>query len=368
MKALRILLMLVLLGATVRAEDGVLDPEQAAQVQFETGLRLMREKKFVSAVEAFQKATALKPDFYEAINNCGISLVQAGKQSRDPREQATRFQSATEKFSKAAELKPGEKITFMLWSETLVVLGDLLQDARGQLTCYQLAVEKVRKAVELGADDWEPYNKWAVILSMKLPPFTVNEKARLQLFLEASDLFSKSVERARFSGERGPVFANWGSALTGAARLTTDSMQRQTLLRNALDKFERSARAIPNSANTYAMWGSALIETGKASRLRADFREAIDKLNTALALRPQDPGVLYNLACAYALMDNPVMAIQNLKQCFELDTTKSARIAAASDPDLAVLRGDPSFNELLGATTGPSGVPSYNPKLSDNPR
>lgn len=349
------------------APEALLLPAQRARAQFDLGVRLIRDKNFAGAAEAFMRATEEHPDFPEAFNNWGIALVHLGKQSSNPQQQWELYQTAADKFSRAAQLKADQPMTYILWSETLVLLGDLPVDARVRLACYQAAVEKSRKASELAPNDWESYNKWAVILSTKLADFTVDSQAREQLFREAAGLFAKAAKHTRFSGEAGPVYANWASALVQAARATPDPDRKQSLMREALDKFERAARVFPNAASTYAMWGSALIELGKMSRLRADFRDAIDKLNTSLALRPDDPGTLYNLACAYALMDHPVMAVQNLRKCFELDRNKVYRNAAAQDPDLAGLRGDRDFEELI-SPSGVHGTPRYNPPLRDRPR
>ena len=354
-------------SAQTNVEQKVLTPEQVAQGYFDMGVRFMREKKYASALEAFQRAVAEKSDFAEAYNNWGICLVQMGKQSGSPQQKLQQWQEAAEKFGKAAELKPDERVTYMLWSETLVLIGDLPIDGRLRLSCYQGAVEKCRKAVDLAPREWEPYNKWAAILSVKLPDFAVDDKARFKLYQEAAGLFAKAAERARFSGELGPVYGNWGSALVRAARMTTDLSQKQSLLRDAMDKFEHSARAIPSSAPTYAMWGSALVEVGKLSKMRSDFREGIDRLNTSLALNQNDPATLYNLACGYALMDNPLMAIQNLKKCFEIDVNKVYFTSAPADPDLANLRDNPGFQELFN-TQGSRGMPAYNPPLRDAPR
>lgn len=368
------ILMTMLLAVTARAEDSsttpssgtreLLSPDQVAQVQFDLGVQAMRDKKYASAAEAFEKAVQTKGDFSEAYNNWGIALVQLGKRSLNGEQQVQLFQTAADKFSKAAELKPDEKLTYVLWSETLVLLGDLVGDPRAKLSCYQGAVERCRKAVELGPQDWEAYNKWAVILSTKLPEFIVNEQARHQLMLEAAVLFGKAAERARFSGEIGPVYANWASALVQASKAVPDTGKKQTLLRDALDKFERSARALPGAAGTYAMWGSALIEAGKLSGSRTDFRDGINKLNASLELHPNDAAALYNLACGYALMDNPVMAVQYLKKCFELDRSSTYRTGAPRDPDLKNLRDDAEFKELYGVGPTRGGPSRYNPPLS----
>jgi tetratricopeptide (TPR) repeat protein len=349
------------------APQQLLQPEQLAQSQFDLGVQFLRDKKYASACEAFERAITAKNDFAEAYSNWGIALVQLGKRSSSPEQQAQFYQTATEKFGKAAALKPNVALTYVLWSETLVLLGDLPLEGRLRLACYQGAVEKCRKAVALSPDQWESYNKWAVILSSKLPEFSVDDKARFQLLTEAAGLFQKAAERARFSGEIGPVYANWASALVQAARITSDQQKKQTLFREALEKFDRSARAIPNSAGTYAMWGSALVEVAKLSRARNDFRDGIDKLNISLGLNPTDAAALYNLACAYALMDNQMMAVQNLKKCFELDKASTYRNGAPRDPDLASLRGYPEFDELY-APSGPRTLPTFNPPLRDSPR
>src|SRR6058998_3886555 len=118
------------------------------------------------------------------------------------------------------------------------------------------------------------------------------------------------------------------------------------LLTVAVEKFERSARAVPNAAATYSMWGAALVERGKYTHVRSDFRDGIDRLNTSISLNPKDAATLYNLAAAYAIMDNNVLAVQTLKKCFEFDTDRSFFTSAPQDPDFAGLHGDLRFEEL----------------------
>ena len=344
-----------------------LTPDQVAQGQFNLGVELMRERKFAGAAQAFERATNARTNFPEAYNNWGISLVQLGKQAFNQAQQLQDFQAAAEKFSKGAEQKPDVKLTYILWSETLLLIGDLPVDSRTRLACYQGAVEKCRKAAELAPNDWDSYNKWAVILSTKLPEYAVNDQARFALYEEAASLYAKAAERARFSSEVGPVCANWASVLVQAAHISSNQEVKVTLLRESLEKFDRSAKVQPNAAGTYAMWGSALIDLGKMSHMRNDFRDAVEKLNTSLDLRPDDPGALYNLARVYALLDQPVLAVENLKKCFAADPAQAYRQSATQDADLAGLRGDTDFDELIGRTPA-HGVPTYNPHLSDSPQ
>jgi tetratricopeptide (TPR) repeat protein len=344
-------------------------PAQVAQEQFSYGVKLMHEHKWAGAAQAFERAVNAQTNFPQAYSNWGISLVQLGKQALNAPGQLQSFQAAADKFSRAATQKPDDKLTWILWSETLLLIGDLPVESRVRLACYQGAVEKCRKAVELAPDDWEPYNKWAVILSTKLPDFAANDQARYQLYTEAGTLFAKAADRARFGGEIGPMYDNWAGALVHAAQVSPDRDEKQSLLREAVGKFERAAKAHPGATTTYAMWGNALIDLGRISRLRGDLRDAIEKLNTSLALNPDDPAALYSLARAYAQLDNPVMAIDSLRKCFEADTTRAYRQSAPQDADFVTLRGTAAFDDLIGKPgPGSLSIPNHNPGLSDAPR
>jgi hypothetical protein len=61
------------------------------------------------------------------------------------------------------------------------------------------------------------------------------------------------------------------------------------------------------------------------------------------------------------------MAVQNLKNCFDADRTRTYRQTATHDPDLATLRGNSDFDELMDGTT-PHSLPTDNPHLTDKPR
>jgi tetratricopeptide (TPR) repeat protein len=141
--------------------------------------------------------------------------------------------------------------------------------------------------------------------------------------------------------------------LMGAARLTADRALRNKLLDGAIEKFERSARAVPNAASTFSMWGAALVERGKLTGIRNDLREGIDRLNTSVSLDPNNPATLYSLAGAYAMMEKKLLAVQALKKCFEVDLNHQFYRLAPTDPDLAGLRDVPQFSDLFSAGTRP---------------
>ena len=330
---------------------------------FDTGMQLLREQKYGGAAESFQRALQARPVYPDAYNQWGLALVQLGRQAIVPEQRLQLFQLAAAKYSFSAEQNPTNKFTQLLWSDVLVMIGDMPVDGRVRLGCYQGAVEKCRRAAQLDPSDWETLNKWGVLLSTKLPDFAVDDKACVQLYKEAAQHFADASRGARFSSEIGPLYSNWGSALVRAARLATSPEEKIQLLTEAITKFEASARALPNYAVTYSNWGNALIERGKLSRLRSDFRDAIDRLNTAISLSPREGSVYYGLARAYAVLGNNIMAIQTLQEMKPIDKTGTLLKDAVNDPDFASINQDREFMDLINPSGGSRGLPFSNPPL-----
>jgi non-specific serine/threonine protein kinase len=77
----------------------------------------------------------------------------------------------------------------------------------------------------------------------------------------------------------------------------------------------------------------------------ARFEDAKREADMAIALRPDDTMILYNLACLFCLMNDPKEALTALKKA--CDVGYSATAWARQDPDLAILHGDPEFESLF---------------------
>lgn len=76
-----------------------------------------------------------------------------------------------------------------------------------------------------------------------------------------------------------------------------------------------------------------------------DLRRAAASLGIAAVVRPDEPNVHYNLACARALAGMSDEALDTLERAFALGFDD--REWMASDPDLAALRSEPRFVALL---------------------
>ena len=81
---------------------------------------------------------------------------------------------------------------------------------------------------------------------------------------------------------------------------------------------------------------------------KKDYAAFLDNLQNAKQMSGDDPAVLYNLACAYALTGNKVEAVKVLDKLAGMELGWDA----SSDPDLASLRGNPGFQAFLGKLEG----------------
>jgi len=333
---------------------------------FDRGVECLSNTNFSGAAQAFESVLVVKTNNAEAMCNLALAYVQLGQQGITAQQQLERWQKAADLFGKAAQIRTDDKMVYLYWADTLMLIGDMPIDGKWRLACYQGAAEKCRKATEIAPQDWEGYHKLAVLTATKLPDFAVNDQVRLTLYKEGAALFGKALEQTRFSGEAAPAYANWGSALLRAAILTNDPTQKEALLREAKDKYEKSAKKVGTLARTWTFWGKTCLDLARLTRSRVDFREAVDRLNTSLSIDDKDPSVHYSLACAYMQLDHSLSALEALKKCFELDTSKTYVMSAQKDPDFTALRGQESFETLLD-TYLKRGAPAFNPQLRSTP-
>jgi len=74
-------------------------------------------------------------------------------------------------------------------------------------------------------------------------------------------------------------------------------------------------------------------------------REGLNLDERLSRLRPDDPMIFYNLACSYALLNNPYAALNAAKKAIELGYDDFDYLY--NDPDMANLLADKQFCEYL---------------------
>jgi serine/threonine protein kinase/Flp pilus assembly protein TadD len=151
---------------------------------------------------------------------------------------------------------------------------------------YQEAVDLAEEAIEASSDDYNSYIPYHVCMK------------RLGLLKEAEKL-----------------------------RLRMVAVLRQQL------------ELVPEDVRARILLSSNLASSG-------DVDECIRHLQTAVALRPNDPNILYNAACTYGLMTRKAEALAMLKKAIAAGWGNPNW--AARDSDLDCLHDDPEFQKLVG--------------------
>ncbi|MFH1996122.1 MAG: hypothetical protein ABIJ27_03880 [Candidatus Omnitrophota bacterium] len=91
----------------------------------------------------------------------------------------------------------------------------------------------------------------------------------------------------------------------------------------------------------------ALIAVGNAYTRKGRFEDGLAIDLTLSRLRSNDPYVHYNLACSYSLLKNADKSFETLKKAIQLGYCDFDYME--EDADLAFVRDDPRYRELIAA-------------------
>ena len=106
---------------------------------------------------------------------------------------------------------------------------------------------------------------------------------------------------------------------------------------------ENHLKPVPEDARARVLLAQCYAELDRAD-------DALREANLAMALRPNEATVLYNLACVYCVMKKKPEAMDALKRAWTAGFRESDW--ARRDPDLGLLHGEPEFDRLYPETAG----------------
>jgi tetratricopeptide (TPR) repeat protein len=173
-------------------------------------------------------------------------------------------------------------------------------------------------------------------------------------------LATNTLVRAKFESEL-------AACVLMESDIATDPAQQRAMSEQAI-KLLQSSAAIQGAdmpALLYDLWGVTLIKLGKLDNDPAKFQEAIERLHTCLTKEPGRLAARYNLACVYALIGRPDLAMTHLAVCIDGDPSRRFREAARKDPDLASVRNLPEFISLVAQPDSKVAIPLAKPGISN---
>ncbi len=210
-----------------------------------------------------------------------------------------------------------------------------------------------RKAVELDPDLAEAHASrgLAVSLSRKYEEAQKEFETAIRLnprLFEAYYFYA----RACFAQGKMPEAAHW---FEQARRVNPDDYQAPSLLgmvysgmgqkaqaevayRHCVQVAEKHLELYPDDPRALYLGAGALCQLGDRAR-------SLDWVRRALALEPEDSGVLYNVACVYALQGQAEEALDCLEKAVEHGLGQKDWME--KDSDLISIRSHPRFRALL---------------------
>jgi len=114
--------------------------------------------------------------------------------------------------------------------------------------------------------------------------------------------------------------------------------ERDTAKRRALMLIEERLELNPDDARAWNLGATILAALNETER-------AIEFMRTSVAIDPDDPQLLYNVACTYSVLGRTEEALTSLEQA--LDKGYGHKDWLLHDPDFDSLRETPRFKAIV---------------------
>ncbi len=264
-----------------------------------------RRRGFDFARDMFAKAIEIDPNYaraYAGIADCSAFLYFYWDSSQPNLEQADQAsRKALELDPELAEAHASRGLTASMKK------------------AYEEAEQEFRKAMRLGPRLFEPYYYFA-------------RNCYAQGRLEDAVAWFEQASKVSPEDYQAPMLL--ASALHGLGLKS----EAQAAYQRGLAAAEKHLELHPGDARAWYFGANALSQLHEQSR-------CIEWAERALSLEGEEPQVLYNVACVYALLGQADKAVD----CLEKSITRGwgQREWLEHDPDLAVLREHPRFRALM---------------------
>jgi tetratricopeptide (TPR) repeat protein len=263
--------------------------EREALKYFRSGLEYSLSNEYLKAIGEYENSVELKPNFYEALYNCGTALGNLAE-NKTEKEADQLYKQAFAKFQRAIEIKPDKHEAYNNWGTYLGRLAENKTEKEAD-QLYKQAFAKFQRAIEIKPDKHEAYNNWGTGLG-KLAQTKVGKEAD-QFYEQAFEKYERAIE---LKSDFYQAFNNWGSDLGKLAQTKTEKESEQ-LYERAFEKYQRAIDTKPDFYEALSNWGTYL---GKLAQTKAGkeadqlYKQAFEKYQKAIEIKPNYYDAFYN--------------------------------------------------------------------------
>jgi tetratricopeptide (TPR) repeat protein len=331
---------------------------------YRRGIKLVSDRKYEKAIEAFDKAINKEPAYYRAwfMRGYSLSCLQ-------------RYDEALQNYDKALDITPdSDEVWFykgVLFRDINQVDEELrcydkvlqIQPEHVEALChrahlylnqnnYDLALADLETAISLNSEYAEAWHYRGDALSklersqeaiaayqnvMRLQPRSGVWQNLISL-LEKTQQYDAALavynQKLRFHPDDATVFNYRGLTLEKLGQ----QEQANISFKQALKISEKTLKRHPQDIGAY-------FEKGLALRCLHNYIDAISALKQVVAIDPSRSYAWYNIACCYALQNNSELAIENL--CTSINLEETHLIMAKTDSDFDNIRETDLFQSLF---------------------
>ena len=245
---------------------------------YNMGIALQMQSKFEEAIEAYNKALAIKPDHENAYYNMGIAFKSQGK-----------LDEAVEAYKKAIFIKPDYVNAYNNMGNAFKSQGKLDE-----------AVEAYKKAIFIKPDYVNAYNNMGIALQEqnKLEDAIEAYNKALAIKPDYAEAYNNMGVTLQAQNKQEDAIEAYGKALAiepdyaDAYNNMGNALQEQNNLDEAIEVYKKALSIKPDYADAYNNIGNAL-------RVQGKLEEAMEACNKALAIKPNNADAHHNRSLAF---------------------------------------------------------------------
>jgi tetratricopeptide (TPR) repeat protein len=265
---------------------------QSHQILNNLACWLVEVERYDDAITAYQKAVEIKPDFYEAWYNMGISYKNKGEDD-----------NAINAYRKAVEIKPDKHEA---WNN----MGNLYKNKDE----HENAIAAYRKAVEIKPDYHEAWYNMGILYEDKGEH--ENAIAAYRKVVEIKPDKHEAWYNMGISYEGKGKYENATTAYLKAVEIKPDYHEAWNNMGvlyedkgeydNAIVAYQKAVEIKPDKYEAWYNMGSSYNDKGEYDNAIASYRKAVE-------IKPDFYGAWYNMGISYHKKEDTI----NASKCFE---------------------------------------------------